>query len=331
MTAKPAAWLLLPHLRVQNANAISGPFSWGFPAPSAFTGFVHALSRKLPDTFDASVLLGGVGIICHRFGPQVSDGYVKSFNLTRNPTTTKKEVEAFIANGTPPSFVEEGRVHLEVSLLIGVHGEAVELTTTNQLADMAQCLYELAQGQRLAGGSLLPSLDAAKPSLTHTDRPERELRSLRRQLLPGFALIERSDRLEQHLQALQQDAPDATPLDALMDACALHWDCETTEREDGSTRADWHVRSRPGWLAPIPVGYRAISPLYKPGTVRNARDNDTPFRFVESLYSLGEWISPHRVEDLQDLLWHHHAEPEQGLYRCTNRYASAQRAYAQGD
>ena len=47
MTAKPVAWLLLPNLRVQNANAISGPFSWGFPAPSAFTGFVHALSRKL--------------------------------------------------------------------------------------------------------------------------------------------------------------------------------------------------------------------------------------------------------------------------------------------
>lgn len=322
MTAKPAAWLLLPHLRVQNANAISGPFSWGFPAPSAFTGFVHALSRKLPDAPGAPVRLEGVGIVCHRFEPQVGDGFVKGFSLSRNPVDH---------TGSPTAFVEEGRVHLEVSLLIGAYGETVELSTANQLDDMAHRLYELAQGQRLAGGSLLPSLSATNPSLTHTDRPERELRSLRRQLLPGFALVERSDRLEQHLQALRQDSPDATPLDALMDACALHWDCETTEREDGSTHADWRVRSRLGWLVPMPVGYRAISPLYEPGTVRNARDNDTPFRFVESLYSLGEWISPHRVDDLQDLLWHHHAEPEQGLYRCTNCYASNERAYAQGD
>jgi CRISPR-associated protein Csy2 len=321
MTAKPAAWLLLPHLRVQNANAISGPFSWGFPAPSAFTGFVHALSRKLPGAFVTPVLLDGVGIVCHRFEPQVGDGFVKGFSLSRNPVDH---------TGSPTAFVEEGRVHLEVSLLIGVRGEAVELATTNQLADMAQRLSEIAQSQRLAGGSLLPSINQSKPSLTHTDRPERELRFLRRQLLPGFALIERSDRLEQHLQALQQDTPDATPLDALMDACALHWDCEASECED-STRADWHVRSRPGWLVPMPVGYRAISPLYEPGTVRNARDNDTPFRFVESLYSLGEWISPHRVDDLQDLLWHHDAEPEQGLYRCTNSYASTQRTFEQGE
>lgn len=322
MTAKPVAWLLLPRLRVQNANAISGPFSWGFPAPSAFTGFVHALSRKLPGVFDAPVRLDGVGVVCHRFEPQVGDGFVKGFSLTRHPVDH---------TGSPTAFVEEGRVHLEVSLLIGVHGEAVELATTNQLADMAQRLFEIAQSQRLAGGSLLPSRDAAIPSLTHTDRPERELRSLRRQLLPGFALVERSDRLEQHLQALQQDTPDATPLDALMDACALHWDCETTEREDGIVHADWRVRSRPGWLVPMPVGYRAISPLYEPGTVRNARDNDTPFRFVESLYSLGEWISPHRVDDLQDLLWHHHAEPEQGLYRCINHFASTQRTFEQGE
>ena len=38
--------IVLPHLRVQNANAISGPLSWGFPSPTAFTGFVHALERQ---------------------------------------------------------------------------------------------------------------------------------------------------------------------------------------------------------------------------------------------------------------------------------------------
>ena len=40
------ALVLLPHLKVQNANAISGPLTWGFPSPTAFAGFVHALERK---------------------------------------------------------------------------------------------------------------------------------------------------------------------------------------------------------------------------------------------------------------------------------------------
>ncbi|WP_419638117.1 type I-F CRISPR-associated protein Csy2, partial [Thiolapillus sp.] len=27
--------LLIPHLRVQNANVTAGPLSWGFPSPTA--------------------------------------------------------------------------------------------------------------------------------------------------------------------------------------------------------------------------------------------------------------------------------------------------------
>ncbi|MDO6107246.1 type I-F CRISPR-associated protein Csy2 [Pseudomonas aeruginosa] len=71
----------------------------------------------------------------------------------------------------------------------------------------------------------------------------------------------------------------------------------------------------PGWLVPIPAGYNALSPLYLPGEVRNARDRETPLRFVENLFGLGEWLSPHRVAALSDLLWYHHAEPDKGLYR----------------
>ena len=78
--------IVLPHLRVQNANAISGPLSWGFPSPTAFTGFVHALERQfaaqLPEGF------AGVGIVCHHFDPQVSQPAGKRhhvFCLSRNP------------------------------------------------------------------------------------------------------------------------------------------------------------------------------------------------------------------------------------------------------
>ena len=47
-------------------------------------------------------------------------------------------------------------------------------------------------------------------------------------------------------------------------------------------------------------------------------------RFVESVYSLGEWISPHRLTHLAQLLWRAEADEAQGLYRCRNGYQPAQ-------
>ena len=95
--------------------------------------------------------------------------------------------------------------------------------------------------------------------------------------------------------------------------------------QDGSApdtgKVEWQLDRRPGWLVPLPIGYAGISALHAPGEVAGARDATTPFRFVESLYSLGQWIGPHRLGQLDQLLWHRSAEPATGLYRCENRYA----------
>lgn len=72
---------------------------------------------------------------------------------------------------------------------------------------------------------------------------------------------------------------------------------------------------------PIPVGYAALSPLHEAGSVLNARDAATPLRFVESVYSMGEWISPHRLTHLDQLLWRAETDEALGLYRCRNDYA----------
>jgi CRISPR-associated protein Csy2 len=181
-----------------------------------------------------------------------------------------------------------------------------------------------AQGQRLAGGSILPPPggSAYEPALALLPAAPEDMqafyRKLRRRLLPGFALVSRNDRLQQRFLELKQSAPSKTPLDALLDICALHWDCEVTDNDKGEVQATWQRRERRGWLVPVPMGYAAISPLYDAGTVRNARDPGVPFRFVESVYGLSEWISPHRVDDPRRLLWHHQADPSRGLYRCIN-------------
>lgn len=100
---------------------------------------------------------------------------------------------------------------------------------------------------------------------------------------------------------------------------------------DGGTPAPdgqvpWADPWRPkgsGWVVPIPVGYAALTPTHAPGAVRNARDATVPLRFVESVYALGEWISPHRLTHLGQVLWHAEADEAKGLYRCRNAYKPA--------
>src|SRR5690625_2928135 len=112
------ALLILPRLRVQNANAISSPLTWGFPSMTAFTGFMHALERRLPESLDIN--FEAVGVVCHRFEPQISNDYVRRFHLTRNPVDR---------GGKTAAIVEEGRAHLEVTLIFDVTGNtAVEAT-----------------------------------------------------------------------------------------------------------------------------------------------------------------------------------------------------------
>jgi len=312
-----AAVLLLPRVRVQNANAVSGPLSWGFPAPTAFTGFAHALERRLRDRF--AVTFGGVGIVCHRFEPQVFSPPGRRnqvLRLTRNPIYAGwKKFE-----DKPAAIVEEGRTHLEVSLLIQVRTDL----DPDDRDELLLAVPTVVHSMRLAGGSILPEydqrhepawidwFDAAK------DNAE-AFRKLRRRLLPGFALVQREDLLAERLAELRMDHSDATALDALLDLSRLN--IEPTEHHpDKPDAVEWQVRKRPGWLVPLPVGYAALSPLYPPGAVRHTRDSETPFRFVECLYSLGQWLSPHRMTELKQILWQSESDPEAGLYRCINRY-----------
>ncbi len=314
-----AALILLPRLKVQNANAISGPLSWGFPSPTAFTGFVHALQRKFSAELEEG--FAGVGIVCHQFDPQVFQPPGRRthvFRLTRNPIGK---------DGGTTALVEEGRAHLEVSLLIAVK----DYKPDSEGQYFAEQLLDAAQGMRLAGGSLLPRENkrtlryAAQwsPMAGNVDGDAAIFRKLRRRLLPGFALVQRDDLLAEHLAELRAQRPESHALDALLDLSRLNIEPTITPASEPGQpdRVSWAVRRKPGWLVPLPVGYAGISPLYAQGEVENARDGTTPFRFVESLYSLGQWISPHRLDSWQQLLWTQESDADNGIYRCINRYS----------
>lgn len=199
-----------------------------------------------------------------------------------------------------------------------MHGTDIPDTGEVQ-QEFAAFMLDMALGMRLAGGSLLPGPGQYPQLLRRTGPPEeqaQQLRRLRRRLLPGFALVSRRDLLTERTAQLQAADPQADTLDALLDLTRLNIDPPQADAEPGSPATGWHVRPRAGWLVPIPVGYRALGEVQPAGSVRNARDRDTPFCFVESLYSLGQWLSPHRAGDLSELFWYHRADPDAGLYLC---------------
>ena len=324
-TIRAEALLVLPRLRVQNANAISSPLTWGFPSITAFTGFMYALERKL--TAAAGLEFMSVGVICHGFEAQAtSGGFTRSFHLTRNP---------ILADGSTAGIVEEGRTHLDVSLVFSVN--VLGNLNEDQRQQLADQVNERVAGMRLAGGSVMPPLQNGgrrplRPQLLLVDsdftKSRKDFSRLCRRLLPGFALVSRDDLLQTRCAELQAADPAATVLDAWLDLSRQNHRAERIEEPDPKTgerteRVEWTLERPKGWIVPIPVGYAALSPLYDAGTVSRARDNVTPFRFVESVYSMGQWVSPHRLRKAADLLWYVRETPadgDDGLYRCCNDF-----------
>lgn len=334
-----AALLVLPRIRVQNANAISSPLTWGFPSITAFTGVMTALARRIgPDT---GLRFDGVGVVCHGFEAQVTQSrYTKAFVLKKPGIVKRKEFDQYEKDGTPPAIVEEGQAHLDITLVFDVKISDA-LLDDNARAQCAAQIGECLAGMRIAGGGVMPPLSGAlrrtpKPRmlLLAPDPAERakQFQRLRRQWLPGFALVSRDDVLQARLRAICADVPaNAEPpslLDAWLDLSRINYRASRKTVEDKATGertevVEWATDSRPGWLVPIPVGYAALSELYPPGGVAAARDPNVPFRFVESVYSIGQWISPHRLDDLSQLTWQNRYDADKGLYRCVNAYQAA--------
>ncbi len=291
------SYLLLKKIDVQNANAIAG-LTYGFPAITNFLGFAHALSRKLAPK--VGVTLGGVGVISHKNAvharqPSGWGDYV--FALTRNPLTQQ---------GKTAPINEEGRMSMQVSLLIELEGMASG--NEQKKAQLMAELRRIVPTMRVAGGQITHVQDYL--ALTDEKQQSKELR----RLMPGFALIDRRNYLAEHFAALQQVKPESTLMDAWCDFATLTYkatplDGEVVNEEgEGKTKAQWDYKPKPnaGYLVPLASGYCAISKCYQPGEVANVRDTSVPVTFAETAYTVGEWLSVHRLENIQRGIWHYH-------------------------
>lgn len=350
-------FLLLKNISVQNANAIAG-FTWGFPAITHFLGFAHNLSRKLSQENFSGIGLGGCGVISHSIEAHTFGKYEQSFTQHRYQPylhDSNKKSES-------PPIIEEGKMNMKVSLIIEVNGNV-----GNKEEDFLNIIERCCFTQKLAGGTILSIEEITLSS---------DQKKLKRKLMPGFALIDRSAYLEQHFKNLQIEDPESNLLQAWLDFSAIkqaarpvhhliskhlkenhpelfqEWEqhisvkpyssenipkniravmdallpdrklkkltdewksyCSPTEK----TAAQWELLQKPfeGYLVPLITGYKAISKVYENHEIKNTRDNETPVCFVESVHSVGEWMSPHRIDKLEDLLWSYHYE--ENWYLC---------------
>lgn len=301
------AYIIFERISVQDANCIAG-FTYGFPAITHFLGFGHALSRKL--SVSRQLTLQGCAVICHQhqihaYQPKGIGDYV--FAQSKNPPTTRAK-----AKETPP-IIEEGKMDMTVSLVLACPD--LNISRTAEINALKQTILNLAHQHRLAGGSI------QHIAAIHVINQEEKklLRKLKRLLLPGFVLMDRSDLLAGHYQTLKQ--PNAELIDAWLDFSALKYQAKPKLKEGeleltDKTEAEWMRLDKPakGWLVPIANGYKAISPVYPAGEVANTRDSTTPVCFVEAAHSIGEWRSLHRIQHVPDMLWHYRYE--QDWYLC---------------
>lgn len=298
-------YLFLDRIEIEGANAISSPLTYGFPAISGFLGAVHSLNRKLADagiTLDFS----GVLIACHdiqvqRYRPHSYADY--TFNQTRNPV--KKD-------GTTASIIEEGKVHLTVSLIVEVSTSRKEARDLNDDIDNIEerCRQIIFQ-QRMAGGSIRAIKQARFFNVSDSDK-------VKQSLLPAFVLMDAKQDLIDITHALQESNPEANSLDALIEVATLHH----IPVETKISKSGWQTRSPKtgrGWLVPMPVGYQALNQKFEPGQLQNCRSADYPSQYVETLYSLGKWLFPNRLpNDLSGCFWRYSQNDNLYLMTQTN-------------
>lgn len=282
--------LLLPRIQIQNANALSSPYTIGFPAMTAWLGAIHALQRKLNQAGFEALEFKSIGVACHDLNLQTHKGrgdYVYSIIGTGNPLDK---------DGGRPAFIEEARCHLTVSVIIECDGLPWE--ENELLAILPTHLHQL----KLASGDIL---NFGNPEFLTID-DENAHRKLMRKLMPSYVLIERRELMTEAM-GNGQDA-----IDTLLDYLTVQHRC--IETEDGTV--EWtRKRKTNGWIVPIATGFHGISDL---GKADNSRDATIPHRFAESVVTLGEFKMPHRIKKPDDMLWRYHFDLENNLYLCKN-------------
>ncbi|MDQ7001685.1 MAG: type I-F CRISPR-associated protein Csy2, partial [Ghiorsea sp.] len=228
--------LLISNINIHNANALSSPYTIGFPAMTGWLGFIHALERKLKGSEFETVKFTGVIVSCLEFHLHTYKGrgdYVHSIKASSNPLDK---------TGKRPSFIEEARCDMEVTLAIECEMGVLDYDKLTRFIDNKLHTMKITSGDIL---SFKPSqhleVDNDKPS------------GLTKYLMPGFCLVSRQALMEEGMN----EGKDA--IDAMLEYLKVTTDIEVDENHKVTKSKP--TRRESGWIVPIAIGYQGISEL----------------------------------------------------------------------
>ncbi len=292
-------YLLLPHIKIQRANALSSSYTVGFPAMTAWMGAVHFLERKIRAVNGLeNIRFPCMGVSCFRYRLHV-------FKEQKNmPSSIVGMAYPDPKTGESTSFIEMPVIDLEVSILIecqGISGDNEEVFKERVTA----CLHSM----KIAGGDIW---DFGTPCIYYLlDEDDRIRRKLIRKLMPGYVLVERRDVLIERMKTEQSS------LEALMDVLAVH--CGSSCGNSMESEKQKPKKRTLEKFVPVAVGFHGITQL---GHVKGQRDPSSDHCFAESVVTLGEFIMPYQLDYIDDMMWHYAYKADMQMYVCQNQNIS---------
>lgn len=275
-------YVVIPRIRVQNANMQSNGFLLGGAPLMAANMFAHHLARQL-NTKDEGIIyihhdlqrLGGQAY--GRFTPAQRRGAV---------FIGKKDYSS--KNKYALSLQPTASCHLEFSLIIRL--------STSRISP--EKLTQILRRSRFSGGQIIEFAEVS----THS---ENELEAALKKIKTGFIILDRQDLLIEYQQRNQINR-----IQAFTQLLALKKDTLRSFFNDQSL----------SWISATNLGYALLEPETNQRTgIRQAQDQETtahayaePLTGIVQYFSLGEILRQSNNDedttwhDLEQLIWSYH-------------------------
>jgi CRISPR-associated protein Csy2 len=280
--------IVIPKLKIRGATAMANWGTIGFPSMTGWLGATHKLQRDLCAMGHNDLRINGTGVVVNKFKLHAHKKRGGRYWSLCGYGVPKDH------RGKIPGFVEDPRCDITASIIMDVGG-LCEYEDHDIMQLMKDIDKRVMMMKFVSGDTWITQKPVAM-----FDKGELETRDeVRRLVMPGYAIIERRDLVKKAVM----DGQD--PLDAVMDYLKVY----RIPDPDG-----WYSqRKSAGWIVPISTGYNAISDY---DVLSSQRDTEVLHRFAEGITTLGEFIMPWRLKNIEDMLWNYAVEDN--LYICKN-------------
>jgi CRISPR-associated protein Csy2 len=258
------SYLVIPRIRVQNANAQPAWWMIAPPPMTAYAGFSHALALAL-----GWGKCLGFGVVHHDIqflGEFEGEGTFLPHQFRAASFIDKGDYSD--KNKYALSSQPTARCHLTVSLVIKYDED--------DGVDLESAFPRFMRGARLAGGTIV---DHGKASLQDS------MEAVIKHLKTGHAIFERQD-----LMVMQEGERDMLDVVLRLTDPQLRFEARnklpSADREKPDEEEDSH-----SWLMPSTLGYLAISPFQNRKNVRG----DLPHAFAEPLVGMVQYRTLRRA------------------------------------